>query len=60
MSWPGWVSEADCWPWGGTADGGGPGGEGGRRSEDGGTWFVTSGGCFVTAPSGFGKEQKER
>lgn len=59
MSWPGWVSDPACWafPWR-RADGGGPGGEGGRCSADGGTWLDPSGFLFDAAPSEGAKQDR--
>lgn len=50
MSWLGWISDPACWAFP-RADGGGPGGEGGRCSPDGGTWLAPSCFLFGTAPS---------
>lgn len=52
MSWPGRASEPECWTRARRrADEGGPGGEGGRWSEDDGTWLVPVRFSFDTAPS---------
>lgn len=60
MSWLGWAAHPACWAFPRGADGGGPGGEGGRCSPEGGIWLTPSCFFFDVAPPEEDKQDRGR